>query len=96
MCTWLFKQPWKHICNLTSALRIMTPSGSACRYFTRTIYQFQFQKALCDAANHTGDLSSCDITDSKAAGKKLRYGTGSCVPCWIWRLTKGHIFFTLR
>ncbi|XP_056269094.1 angiotensin-converting enzyme 2 [Pseudoliparis swirei] len=42
------------------------------RYFTRTIYQFQFQKALCDAANHTGPLSSCDITNSTAAGTKLR------------------------
>uniref|UniRef100_A0A671WUU0 Angiotensin-converting enzyme n=1 Tax=Sparus aurata TaxID=8175 RepID=A0A671WUU0_SPAAU len=42
------------------------------RYFTRTIYQFQFQKALCDAANHTGALSTCDITNSKEAGTKLR------------------------
>ncbi|XP_072236951.1 angiotensin-converting enzyme 2 [Leuresthes tenuis] len=42
------------------------------RYFTRTIYQFQFQKALCDAANHTGPLSACDITGSTAAGTKLR------------------------
>ncbi|XP_054473849.1 angiotensin-converting enzyme 2 [Anoplopoma fimbria] len=42
------------------------------RYFTRTIYQFQFQKALCDAAGHTGALSTCDITDSKPAGTKLR------------------------
>ncbi|XP_069553989.1 angiotensin-converting enzyme 2 [Brachyistius frenatus] len=42
------------------------------RYFTRTIYQFQFQKALCDAANHTGALSSCDITGSTDAGTKLR------------------------
>uniref|UniRef100_A0A8P4KR95 Angiotensin-converting enzyme n=1 Tax=Dicentrarchus labrax TaxID=13489 RepID=A0A8P4KR95_DICLA len=42
------------------------------RYFTRTIYQFQFQKALCDAAGHTGALSSCDITGSKVAGTKLR------------------------
>ncbi|XP_008290762.1 angiotensin-converting enzyme 2 [Stegastes partitus] len=42
------------------------------RYFTRTIYQFQFQKALCDAAGHTGALSSCDITNSTAAGTKLR------------------------
>ncbi|XP_015226730.1 PREDICTED: angiotensin-converting enzyme 2 [Cyprinodon variegatus] len=42
------------------------------RYFTRTIYQFQFQKALCKAANHVGDLSSCDITGSTAAGTKLR------------------------
>ncbi|KAK7912939.1 hypothetical protein WMY93_013150 [Mugilogobius chulae] len=42
------------------------------RYFTRTIYQFQFQKALCDAAGHVGDLSSCDITNSTVAGTKLR------------------------
>lgn len=42
------------------------------RYFTRTIYQFQFQKALCDAAGHVGDLSSCDITNSTEAGTKLR------------------------
>ncbi|TRY62286.1 hypothetical protein DNTS_025838 [Danionella cerebrum] len=26
------------------------------RYFTRTIYQFQFQEALCKAAGHTGTL----------------------------------------
>ncbi|KAM8895228.1 angiotensin-converting enzyme 2 isoform 2-T2 [Spinachia spinachia] len=42
------------------------------RYFTRTIYQFQFQKALCDAAGHTGALFKCDITGSKTAGSKLR------------------------
>lgn len=42
------------------------------RYFTRTVYQFQFQKALCNASGHTGDLSSCDITGSIAAGTKLR------------------------
>uniref|UniRef100_A0A8D3D0Q6 Angiotensin-converting enzyme n=1 Tax=Scophthalmus maximus TaxID=52904 RepID=A0A8D3D0Q6_SCOMX len=42
------------------------------RYFTRTIYQFQFQKALCNAAGHTGPLSTCDITNSTAAGTKLR------------------------
>ncbi|KAG7234632.1 hypothetical protein INR49_004157 [Caranx melampygus] len=42
------------------------------RYFTRTIYQFQFQKALCDAANHTESLATCDITGSKEAGTKLR------------------------
>ncbi|KAM7424399.1 hypothetical protein PAMA_000645 [Pampus argenteus] len=42
------------------------------RYFTRTIYQFQFQKALCDAAGHIGPLSSCDITGSTTAGTKLR------------------------
>uniref|UniRef100_A0A667X0J3 Angiotensin-converting enzyme n=1 Tax=Myripristis murdjan TaxID=586833 RepID=A0A667X0J3_9TELE len=42
------------------------------RYFTRTIYQFQFQKALCEAANHTDALFKCDITNSKEAGTKLR------------------------
>uniref|UniRef100_A0A4W6CJV1 Angiotensin-converting enzyme n=1 Tax=Lates calcarifer TaxID=8187 RepID=A0A4W6CJV1_LATCA len=42
------------------------------RYFTRTIYQFQFQKALCDAAGHTDALSKCDITGSTTAGAKLR------------------------
>ncbi|XP_059926721.1 angiotensin-converting enzyme 2 isoform X2 [Gadus macrocephalus] len=42
------------------------------RYFTRTIYQFQFQKALCKEAGHTGELFTCDITNSTAAGTKLR------------------------
>lgn len=43
------------------------------RYFTRTIYQFQFQAALCHAAGHTGPLFKCDITNSTQAGNKLRY-----------------------
>ncbi|XP_073421359.1 angiotensin-converting enzyme 2 [Dendrobates tinctorius] len=42
------------------------------RYYTRTIYQFQFQDALCKAANHAGPLHTCDITNSTAAGQKLR------------------------
>ncbi|KAM6446915.1 angiotensin-converting enzyme 2 [Liasis olivaceus] len=42
------------------------------RYYTRTIYQFQFQEALCKAAGHTGELYKCDISNSKAAGKILR------------------------
>nr|DBA34374.1 TPA: hypothetical protein GDO54_001937 [Pyxicephalus adspersus] len=42
------------------------------RYYTRTIYQFQFQDALCKAANHNGPLHSCDITNSTAAGNKLK------------------------
>uniref|UniRef100_A0A8C3TSL7 Angiotensin-converting enzyme n=1 Tax=Catharus ustulatus TaxID=91951 RepID=A0A8C3TSL7_CATUS len=41
------------------------------RYYTRTIYQFQFQEALCKEANHTGPLHKCDITNSTAAGEKL-------------------------
>ncbi|NXL50610.1 ACE2 enzyme, partial [Podilymbus podiceps] len=42
------------------------------RYYTRTIFQFQFQEALCKAANHTGPLHTCDITGSIAAGQNLR------------------------
>ncbi|KAM8975167.1 angiotensin-converting enzyme 2 [Pelodytes ibericus] len=42
------------------------------RYYTRTIYQFQFQDALCKAANHVGPLHTCDITNSTEAGTKLR------------------------
>uniref|UniRef100_A0A8C5T554 Angiotensin-converting enzyme n=1 Tax=Malurus cyaneus samueli TaxID=2593467 RepID=A0A8C5T554_9PASS len=42
------------------------------RYYTRTIYQFQFQEALCKEANHSGPLHKCDITNSTAAGQKLR------------------------
>ncbi|NWW89629.1 ACE2 enzyme, partial [Rhynochetos jubatus] len=42
------------------------------RYYTRTIFQFQFQEALCKAANHTGPLHTCDITNSTAAGQNLR------------------------
>ncbi|XP_063809269.1 angiotensin-converting enzyme 2 [Pseudophryne corroboree] len=42
------------------------------RYYTRTIYQFQFQAALCKAAKHNGPLHSCDITNSTEAGDKLR------------------------
>uniref|UniRef100_A0A4W3HYJ6 Angiotensin-converting enzyme n=1 Tax=Callorhinchus milii TaxID=7868 RepID=A0A4W3HYJ6_CALMI len=41
------------------------------RYYTRTIFQFQFQEALCQAAGHTGPLHKCDITNSTKAGTKL-------------------------
>lgn len=51
-----------HVCNDYSFIR----------YYTRTIYQFQFQDALCKAANHNGPLHKCDITNSTAAGQKLR------------------------
>uniref|UniRef100_A0A803Y426 Angiotensin-converting enzyme n=1 Tax=Meleagris gallopavo TaxID=9103 RepID=A0A803Y426_MELGA len=44
------------------------------RYYTRTIYQFQFQEALCKAANHIGPLHKCDITNSTAAGENLSQG----------------------
>ncbi|KAG8450383.1 hypothetical protein GDO86_002874 [Hymenochirus boettgeri] len=42
------------------------------RYYTRTLYQFQFQDALCKAAKHNGPLHTCDITNSKEAGAKLK------------------------
>ncbi|CAI5789816.1 angiotensin-converting enzyme [Podarcis lilfordi] len=41
------------------------------RYFVSFILQFQFHKALCQAANHTGNLHTCDIYQSKEAGQKL-------------------------
>ena len=42
------------------------------RYYSRTIYQFQFQKVLCDACGHTGPLYECDIYQCQAAGDKLK------------------------
>uniref|UniRef100_A0A3P9IDC3 Angiotensin-converting enzyme n=1 Tax=Oryzias latipes TaxID=8090 RepID=A0A3P9IDC3_ORYLA len=41
------------------------------RYFVSFIIQFQFHKALCEAANHNGPLHTCDIYQSKEAGKLL-------------------------
>ncbi|XP_037013451.2 angiotensin-converting enzyme 2 [Artibeus jamaicensis] len=41
------------------------------RYYTRTIFQFQFQEALCRVAQHEGPLHKCDISNSTAAGEKL-------------------------
>lgn len=41
------------------------------RYFLARIYQFQFHKALCEAAGHASPLDQCSIHDNKAAGAKL-------------------------
>nr|QJF77791.1 angiotensin-converting enzyme 2 [Eptesicus brasiliensis] len=41
------------------------------RYFTRTIFEFQFQEALCQIAKHQGPLHKCDISNSTEAGNKL-------------------------
>ena len=41
------------------------------RYFVSFIIQFQFHEALCKAANHQGPLHTCDIYQSKEAGKLL-------------------------
>ncbi|MEZ4448698.1 MAG: M2 family metallopeptidase [Nannocystaceae bacterium] len=42
------------------------------RYFLARILQFQFHKALCQAAGHTGPLHECSIYGSKEAGAKLQ------------------------
>ncbi|MFT4045962.1 MAG: M2 family metallopeptidase [Solimonas sp.] len=41
------------------------------RFLLAYVLQFQFQKALCDAAGFTGPLAECDIYGNKAAGEKL-------------------------
>jgi peptidyl-dipeptidase A len=41
------------------------------RYFLSFIIQFQFQKALCDAAGFKGPLSECSIYGNEVAGKKF-------------------------
>ena len=42
------------------------------RYFLATILQFQFHRALCEAAGYEGPLHLCSIYDNEAAGRKLR------------------------
>ena len=41
------------------------------RYFLSFIMQFQFHKALCEAAGHEGPLNECSIYNNKVAGEKL-------------------------
>ncbi|XP_048587927.1 angiotensin-converting enzyme [Nematostella vectensis] len=41
------------------------------RYFVSYVIQFQFHKAACEAAGHTGPLHKCSIYNSTAAGGKL-------------------------
>lgn len=41
------------------------------RYFVSFVLQFQFHKALCAAAKHTGPLHKCDIYQSHDAGTLL-------------------------
>ena len=41
------------------------------RYFLARILQFQFHRALCEAAGFDGPLHRCSIYDSKDAGTKL-------------------------
>ncbi len=42
------------------------------RYFLAHILQFQFYKALCDAAGYSGPLHECSFYGNKAAGQKLQ------------------------
>ncbi len=41
------------------------------RYFMSHILQFQFYKALCDAAGHKGPLYECSFYGNKVAGQKF-------------------------
>lgn len=41
------------------------------RYFLAFVLQFQFQKALCEAAAHEGPLHTCNIYGNQEAGKRL-------------------------
>jgi peptidyl-dipeptidase A len=42
------------------------------RYFLSHIIQFQFHKAMCEAAGHTGPLHECSVYNNKEAGTKLQ------------------------
>ncbi len=42
------------------------------RYFLARILQFQFHKALCEAAGYQGPLHECSIYGNKEAGKRLQ------------------------
>jgi peptidyl-dipeptidase A len=42
------------------------------RYFLASILQFQFHRALCRRANHTGPLHECSIAGNLDAGKALK------------------------
>ena len=42
------------------------------RYFLAHILQFQFHRALCEAAGYEGPLHRCSIYESAEAGKRLK------------------------
>jgi peptidyl-dipeptidase A len=42
------------------------------RYFLAAIYQFQFHRALCEAAGQKGPLYACSIHGSRAAGDRMK------------------------
>ncbi|WP_022976165.1 M2 family metallopeptidase [Nevskia ramosa] len=61
------------------------------RYFLSFVVQFQFHKALCEAAGFKGPLHDCDIYGNKAAGEKfmamLREGQSKPWPETLEKLT---------
>jgi peptidyl-dipeptidase A len=61
------------------------------RYFLSFIIQFQFHKALCDAAGFKGPLHECSIFGSKEAGRKygemLSLGSSQPWPETLEKLT---------
>ncbi|XP_022084569.1 angiotensin-converting enzyme-like isoform X2 [Acanthaster planci] len=58
--------------NFDPAAKYHIPSDTPyIRYFVSLILQFQFHKAMCDAAGHTGALLKCDVYNSTDAGKLL-------------------------
>ena len=63
------------------------------RYFLSYILQFQFHKALCDAAVFKGPLHECSVFGSKEAGKKyqemLALGASQPWPDTLQKLTGG-------
>ena len=63
------------------------------RYFLAFVLQFQFQKALCEAAGHKGPLHECNIYGNKEAGAKfmamLQAGASKPWPETLEKLTGG-------
>jgi peptidyl-dipeptidase A len=41
------------------------------RYFLARVYQFQFYRAMCQAAGYKGPLNRCSVYGSKEAGARL-------------------------
>ncbi len=61
------------------------------RYFLSFVLQFQFQKALCEAAGFKGPLHECSVYGNKAAGEKfmamLKEGASKPWPETLEKLT---------
>ncbi|MET0280566.1 MAG: M2 family metallopeptidase [Steroidobacteraceae bacterium] len=61
------------------------------RYFLSFIVQFQFHKALCEAAGYKGPLNECSVFGSKEAGQKfwamLQAGASQPWPDTLAKLT---------